>query len=217
MQAVAAKFPEHSFPALTIFPIGVSMEPNNLPVHANTIAGILAGKLKESKSNALQVPPIVLDPGVNPLEEKERFLNMAHVRETLKQIKAIDVAVVGISTIKGGDSFRQLCEYLIAAGILPADALTQLENEMVGEILHQPFRADGSFGPRDNPIVQKLYEHMVIVLDLTDLRKMVDSGKDVILAATGEEKTDAIAAALKGKLANWLYTDEKVASKLVYE
>lgn len=205
--------PKSSFEGLTIFPLGISIEPKDVRVHANTVVGLLSSKLEKATSYALQVPPIILNPNVDPIQEKKRLLAMAYIDEVYEEIKDTDIAVLGISDFKSGVAIQRICNYFLKEGILSEEDVRWLNENAKGEILYQPFLADGTF--EDSPILSTFTERTISGLTLKDLRQMVKAKKQIILVATGSEKKAAIAGALEGGFANLLYTDEEIARALL--
>lgn len=115
-------------------------------------------------------------------------------QETFQRIAANDVALLSI-----GDLSQRslLIRYGLPRDLSPDDLAA---HGAVGDVMGQFFDAEGR--PLDHPVNQR-----AIALPLADLRRI----PTVILASGGANKTKAIAAVLKARLASVIVCDEDTA------
>lgn len=135
-------------------------------------------------------------------EAAQLFQKEGYVRDIMLAASLADVAVVGI-----GSTTQKNASTLLKAGYLQsADQLNQFHQQgAVGDILGYFFKEDGSLHS-EMPIHQEL-----ISVSLENLQRI----PTVIGVAGGEDKVEAILAALKGKYINSLVTEEKTARTIL--
>ncbi|MGX3021596.1 transcriptional regulator LsrR [Ursidibacter sp. B-7004-1] len=139
-------------------------------------------------------------------EAAQLFQKESYVRDIMLAASMADVAIVGI----GSTNQKQHSTLLKAGYLINEEQLDSFKQAgAVGDILGYFFKEDGSL-QEDMSIHQEL-----ISVSLDNLKRI----PSVIGVAGGENKVDAILAALKGKYINSLVTEEKTArcilSKLV--
>ena len=130
------------------------------------------------------------------------FQKEGYVRDIMLAASMADVAVVGI-----GSTTQKNSSTLLKSGYLMNEEQLEQFQQLgaVGDILGYFFKADGTLHA-EMPIHQEL-----ISVSLENLRRI----PNVIGVAGGEDKVDAILAALKGKYINSLVTEEKTARTIL--
>jgi DNA-binding transcriptional regulator LsrR (DeoR family) len=156
--------------------------------------------LTRRMAQSFEAKPIILSaPGiVNSVEVRNALINDPAVSRTLAMAAAANVAVVGLGV------FSQ------DSAVLQNEVFTQNEIDRliakgaVGDICLQFFNKHGD--RIDDPI-----NNRIIGLELQQIKRI----SRVIGVAGGEEKLEAIRAALIGKLINVLVTDDRTAENLL--
>ena len=140
-------------------------------------------------------------PGIVPSKlVRDALLTDAQISDTLALAARASVALVGIGVAAAPDSVvRQ------AGTILTDEEIKELQARgAVGDIALRFFDAQGR-------AIQHEINDRVVGLDLDQIRRI----PRVIAVAGGAEKTEAVRAALRGKLVNVLVTDEPTAKRLL--
>lgn len=135
-------------------------------------------------------------------EAAQLFQKESYVRDIMLAASMADVAVVGI-----GSTTQKTASTLVKAGyLLNTEQLDQFRQlGAVGDILGYFFQQDGTL-KSEMPIHQEL-----ISVSLDNLKRI----PKVVGVAGGEDKIDAILAALHGKYINSLVTEEKTARTIL--
>jgi DNA-binding transcriptional regulator LsrR (DeoR family) len=160
----------------------------------NNLAFELAQRLR-AKPFQLHAPAFA-----DNLEEKEIISAVRQVEEILKMARGAQVAIMGVGSIKSGES-----SYFQFTSI-DAQELQQIIDQEggVGEILARVIDEQG------RPCAQQLSER-VVGIDLDDLRRIPLT----IGLAAMEEKALPIAAALRGGYLSAIVTDEVTAKRVL--
>ncbi|NBI13961.1 transcriptional regulator LsrR [[Haemophilus] felis] len=135
-------------------------------------------------------------------EAAQLFQKESYVRDTMLAASMADVAIVGI-----GSTTQKNASTLVKSGyLLNTTQLDQFRKlGAVGDILGYFFKQDGTL-QTEMAIHQEL-----ISVSLDNLKRI----PTVIGVAGGEDKVDAILAALQGKYINSLVTEEKTARTIL--
>lgn len=140
----------------------------------------------------LNTPAILPD-----LRTRNQFLSLESVRSVKEQLGRVDLALVGIGTLKNS--------VFVERGALGPDDLQLLESRgAVGEICGRFFTADGE--ECDTP-----FRDRVVSIDLEDLRR----ARQVVAVVAGSDRCEAIRAAVRGGLIKALVIDETGAEALL--
>jgi DNA-binding transcriptional regulator LsrR (DeoR family) len=127
------------------------------------------------------------------------LMGEASIHATFERFSSLDVAFVGIGSIREADASR-----LVYGGALGGDDLQRLrERGAVGDVLAYLFDESGN-------VVESGLEDRILAIGLDDLRRIPRR----IGVAAGVEKAAAIAGALRGGFVNTLVTDSSVARVL---
>lgn len=163
-------------------------------LHSNHIAESMA-KSFGGRGIQFHAPAVV-----SRKETKTILLEEDSVKSVFKKIENLNVAVVGIGTIRSGST-------IIKAGYYSMQTLQNMkEGGAVGDICMRFFGDDGE------PLKNTVNEN-VIGINLSKLRTVPYS----IGVAAGVYKKEAIKAALTGRLINVLITDEECAAAIYRE
>ena len=141
---------------------------------------------------ALNTPAILEDAQVC-----RRLSEVEQVRKILDRLKAATVALVGIGNLQNS-VFRE------RNALTSSDVSKLSKAGAVGEIVGRFYDADGC--ECDTP-----YKNRVIGIDLESLRKM----KSVIGVVAGSDRTEALLAAIRGKIVKSLVLDDAAAMSLL--
>jgi DNA-binding transcriptional regulator LsrR (DeoR family) len=157
----------------------------------------LARRFAEILQSRLRIIP---SPGVVANSQVREALFQDHqVADTLKIAGACDVAFVGIGT------FNDRSVLLQAQTILKNEEVERLKAKgAVGDVALRFFDSAG------RPVEDEINSR-IVGLDLSTISRI----PRVVGIAGGPEKTEAVKAALTGKLINVLVTDQKTAEKLM--
>ena len=129
---------------------------------------------------------------------RDALVKDSQIADTIKLAGQADVALVGVGIFKPPST-------LSGADALSEEEIADLEAKgAVGDIALQFFNKDGK---KVNAKVNK----RIVGADLDDIRKI----PRVIGVVAGQEKLDAIQAALMGKLIDVLLTDQNTAARLL--
>ncbi|BBH20001.1 deoxyribonucleoside regulator [Paenibacillus baekrokdamisoli] len=137
--------------------------------------------------------PVIFDSvAVKEMVEEDR-----HIRSIIELGKQANVAVFTVGTVKED-------ALLFRLGYFSKDEQDILRHSGVGDICSRFFDAEGK-------ICSEAINNRTVGIDLPDLSKK----EKAILVAGGQRKIEAIEAALKGKYANILVTDQFTAQALL--
>lgn len=141
---------------------------------------------------ALNTPAILEDAQVC-----RRLSEVEQVRKILDRLKAATVALVGIGNLQNS-VFRE------RNALTSSDVSKLAKAGAVGEIVGRFYDAEGR--ECDTP-----YKNRVIGIDLESLRKI----KSVIGVVAGSDRTEALRAAIRGKILKSLVLDDAAAMSLL--
>ncbi len=130
-------------------------------------------------------------------EVKEMVDQDRHIKRVLELGKHANIAIFSVGTVRHNALFFRL-------GYAAADEKERLQKTAIGDICSRFFDADGN-------ICDKELDDRTVGINLKDLREKESS----ILIAGGEAKVRTIDAALKGRYANVLITDQFTAKSLL--
>lgn len=176
---------------LTISPLvgGIGNEMNMY--HSNVICDIMANNLG-GNSLGLYAPVFVSNKEVKDVIFKDKSIN-----KVIETSRNADIAIVSIGNI--------LSSVMREIGTLSEEDVSKLlELGAIGDV-------NTFFIDRDGRVVESHLSERTIALTIDELKKI----PKIIAVAGGLEKTEAIHAALKGKLMDVLITDEEVAKGIL--
>ncbi len=189
---VANEMPRANLAPLTIVPLVGGMGDERMDIHANHIVEQISGRLG-ADYKLLHAPVVVDSP-----EAKALFLQQTSIADVFQLGAKADIAVVGI----GGSP-----EHSTMVRMFMGDNYANefRDSDVIGDICYNFIDADGKTAS------SVLWNECVIALSLDTLKKI----PVVIGVAHGQEKLQAIHAALVGKLVNVLITDHSTAKNLL--
>ncbi|RQD74816.1 MAG: sugar-binding transcriptional regulator [Halanaerobium sp. MSAO_Bac5] len=158
-------------------------------IHSNVIIENVLDKY-DGEGHFLYAPAIV-----DNKELKENLINNQETRELLDRAKNVDIAFVGIGSIKE----------LAARLNFEAEEKKELKKyNAVGDVCSRFYDAEGKLCPTE-------INERIIGIELEELRKI----ETVVGVAGGEGKVNSINAALKGGFLDVLVTDKITAEKVL--
>lgn len=176
---------------LTISPLvgGIGNEMNMY--HSNVICDIMANNLG-GNSLGLYAPVFVSSKEVKDVIFKDKSIN-----KVIETSRKAHIAIVSIGNI--------LSSVMREIGTLSEEDVSKLlELEAIGDI-------NTIFIDKNGKVVESHLSERTIALTIEELKRI----PKIIAVAGGVEKTEAIHAALKGKLMDVLVTDEEVAKEIL--
>jgi len=189
---------------LHLYPLAAG---GSLPLSANALAAMMAGAAGPgARASGLWVPP--LRPG-NGKRDLREFLNRPQVRAVYRAAQDVDLALLGVGAVSGAEGVRGMREYLGA----PESAASRMARTPARAFLLQQF-IDGQ--GRDYPCA---LGELNLAVPLKAIRRLAarSPARRVVLAAAGEAKSRAVAAAVRGRLASDLVVDTAIAEALLKE
>ncbi|MCM3700915.1 sugar-binding transcriptional regulator [Paenibacillus macerans] len=163
--------------------------------HVNTFAAETVNLFAEAFHTApryLPLPVIFDNIAVKEMVEKDR-----HIRRIMELGRQANIAVFTVGTVKED-------ALLFRLGYFSKEEQEMLRRTGAGDICSRFFDAEGR-------ICSEEIDNRTVGMNLSDLRNKEKS----ILVAGGQRKIDAIRAALTGKYANILVTDQYTAQALL--
>lgn len=163
--------------------------------HVNTYAAEIVNLFAEAYHTAaryLPLPVIFDSIAVKEMVEKDR-----HIQRIIELGRQANIAVFTVGTVKDD-------ALLFRLGYFNKEEQERLQRTGAGDICSRFFDAQG------NICIDEI-NNRTVGIDLSDLRKKEKS----ILVAGGQRKIEAIQAALTGKYANILVTDQYTAQALL--
>jgi DNA-binding transcriptional regulator LsrR (DeoR family) len=205
--ALTSALPNGMFDWLRIFPLSAG---GPIQITANSVVAAIAAKCSDqdkTEAYGLYVPPLTLRSIDDSAKEKQFYLSRNEIRAVYEAAHNVNVAFLGIGSLKTEAGRRRTAEYLFADDTLITDAM---EQGAVGNILQQFFDADGN-------IVDCQLSHRNLAVPLEYLRQIAAEfpARRVIALASGKDKCEAVLAAIKGRFVNVLITDATVAEFLL--
>ena len=164
-----------------------------IDTHSYEIVNIMAEALR-AKKFLLMAPGIAAD-----AEAREMFLKEPGVFEVLNKAGNADMAFLGVGTVTPETLIMRKKD-----GISPAEREMLRGRGAVGDVLLRYYDGVGRLVPSE-------IDRRVVGLTLEDSASI----PTVVAVAGGPGKTEAIAGALAGKLANVLITDHLTAKELL--
>ena len=164
-----------------------------IDTHSYEIVNIMAEALR-AKKFLLMAPGIAAD-----AEAREMFLKEPGVFEVLNKAGNADMAFLGVGTVTPETLIMRKKD-----GISPAEREMLRGRGAVGDVLLRYYDGVGRLVPSE-------IDRRVVGLTLEDIASI----PTVVAVAGGPGKTEAIAGALAGKLANVLITDHLTAKELL--
>lgn len=155
---------------------------------AKTLAGRLHGTY-----HTIPAPIVVKD-----VQLHELLTHEPSIAEVLAMLPSLDTALIGIHEIK---PYNRALER--AGFVSPEDSHEMIMHGSIGHLCGYQYDADGRFPDLD-------LNKRIVGISLEDLRKI----PQVIAVACGQDKLDAISAALKTGVITTLVTDELTAVRL---
>lgn len=193
LHEVAKRTKSTSKQNLIITPLigGVGNEMNYL--HSNVIADTMSEKLNGS-SLCLYAPVFV-----SSKEVRDVIFQDISIQKVFDTSEKADIAIVGIGNIKNSTMMDE-------GSLSIEDKEELLAHGAVGDISNWFFDKNGQY------IEAQITEKTIAIN-----RKKLSKIPYIIVVAGSEKKTEAIHAALKGRLMNVLVTDEGVARNIIKE
>lgn len=183
--------PQEDRPGATVIQAMGSLDSNVTPVDAMEIGRMIARRWKGAFTT-LNTPAFVPDKKM-----RDSFLALGQIREVWRRLKEADVAIVGIGTLANS--------IFVERGVLSKADIGKLRQlGAVGEICGRFFDSDG----RE---CQSPWRDRVVSIELEQLRHI----PQVIGVVSGEDRTDAIAAAIRGGILKSLVIDDQGAAALL--
>jgi len=195
------------FSGLKIYPLSVTPMVKVAGLSSNVLVEQMVSKYPDAE--AFNLPAV---PAESKEEYEREYLRVEEVRKIYQESQDVDIALVGVGSIDlETPGFAQLA-YLYR-GIMPEELK---KKGVVAEINMAPIHKSGEPLLEVGESELKELAKRVIGVPLSRLREMAKmEEKWVIAIAGGEEKIQAIKAALEGKYFNVLITDSFVARELV--
>jgi len=195
------------FSKLKIYPLSITPMVKVAGLSSNVLVEQMVSKYPDAE--AFNLPSV---PASSREEYEKEYLKIPEVKKIYEESQNVDIFLVGIGSIElETPGFAQLA--YLNKGITPEELK---KKGVVAEINMAPLYENGE------PLLEvgedelKELAKRVIGITLSQLREMAKrDDKWVIAVAGGEEKIQAIKAALKGKYFNVLITDSFVARELV--
>jgi DNA-binding transcriptional regulator LsrR (DeoR family) len=159
------------------------------------LARILALKLNGTYTT-IQAPG-----GASSVEARDLFLREPGIASAIEKARTVDVAILSVSPDDPKNSS------LVRAGYITAE-----ESEEIGKRGSVGHHCSGHFDIK-GAVVHSSLNDRIVGITVEDLRRI----PDVILAACGAVKADAILGALRSGLFHYLATDEAAALKILAE
>lgn len=198
---------ERRFRDLELYPLSGESTLQLVDLFPNTLVGMMAAKYRPHVK-AYALPVQILGSLAAVQRERRRFLRKGEVRRIFDAANNVDVALVGIGMIAEATAgFCSLAEFY-GVRVRRLRALG-----VVGEINYHPFDKDGGLIDRKElrPLTGR-----VLAVSPSRLRELSSEyGKLVIAVAGGPDKREAIRAAMRGRFANVLVSDEDTATALL--
>jgi len=191
MRELVQMLPEDSDRRLTVVQAMGSIDASVGPVDAVELARAIAKRFGGTFFT-LNTPAFVPDK-----KTRDAFQSLEQVKSVFQQLRDAGVALVGIGTLENS--------VFVERGVLSKADLAKLKQRgAIGEICGRFFDQDGR--ECDLP-----WKDRVISISLEQLRKI----PQVIGVVAGNDRTEAIAAAIRGKLIKSLVIDSAGAASLL--
>lgn len=188
----ANEFPYFNHKDLTIVPLIGGMGADEIDLHSNQICYDLKKKM-QCNCKYLYAPALVEDKAM-----KQDLCNNKYINEVLNEGKTVDMAIVGISSPYGQNTMKDI-------GYITDKDVEELRYyDVVGDSNSHFYTADGT--EANCP----LNEH-VIGLSLAELKKI----PTVVAIVGGNNKEQALQAALKAELLNIIIITDKMAEYIL--
>lgn len=152
----------------------------------------LFAKSFDTVARYLPLPVIFDKKEVKKVVEEDR-----HIQGIIEMGRQANIAVFTVGTVKSNTT-------LFSLGYFTQEEIAELQKYAVGDICSRFFNANGE-------ICMPKLDERTVGIELEELRKKEKS----ILVAGGKDKVQAIYAALKGKYANMIITDQYTAKSLL--
>ncbi|MFC7678443.1 sugar-binding transcriptional regulator [Paenibacillus sp. GCM10028914] len=191
MHAVALQLQSKSVKGVEVVQLKGGVSHSHVNTYAAEIVNLFADAY-QTIARYLPLPVIFDSVVVKEMVEKDR-----HIQRIIQLGKQANIAVFTVGTVKE-DSL------LFRLGYLSSDEQKLLQQQGAGDICSRFFDAQGNICSED-------INNRTIGIDLEDLKHKDKS----ILVAGGQRKIDAIKAALIGRYANVLVTDQFTAQALL--
>jgi deoxyribonucleoside regulator len=191
MREVAQWLPEEKEHRLTIVQAMGNIDSNLVPADASELGRMIAHR-RGGSLVTLNTPAFVPDK-----KTRDAFLALEQIRSVAQQLNKADVALIGVGTLDNS--------VFVERGVLSAENLEKLKRDgAVGEICGRFFDKNGR--ECDSP-----WRDRIISIELEQLRKI----PQVIGVVAGNDRSLAIAAAVRGGLLKSLVIDEGGAAALL--
>jgi deoxyribonucleoside regulator len=187
---------------IDVYPLAISPVVEAIAVDTNSLVGAFAYRHYEYnvRGYCLQYA------SPEDWKEAKNAQKFALTRRILTKAKSVDIAFMGLGTIK-----RRLVPIywlgdLLESGGLSPEAIR--ERGAVGDILYHMVDQNGRVIPSE-------LNNLICSIELTDLQEMVQWGVPVVVIAFGQHKAEIARAAIKGKYANVFIIDDELARAML--
>lgn len=180
------------FNDVTITPLMGGVELKNEALHSNQLCFRLASKYN-CDVNFFYAPV-----KAESIEQKNMLMESKLVQNALYNAKSVDIGIFGIGNPANKSTYQRL-NYLSET-----DLIDFSKKDVIGDICT-------SFYNRKAEIVKNELSNHLIGLNLEDIKKI----PEVIILATGTEKTVSVMTLLENNYINTLITDFELAKNLI--
>lgn len=192
LRGLVDHFPYTNHQGATVLPLIGGLSDDYFEIQSNQLSYDLARKMR-GKAKYLYSPALVS----NELIREELSSNNA-IQSILEEGKTVDLALIGISSLDQESNMRKI-------GFLSEEDATDLKgHNAVGVINSRFFNQEGKE-------VDSEINKNVIGLNLEDLRKI----PAIMTVVYGDQKVEAIRAALESDLLNIIVTTDTIAEGLL--
>ncbi|MBZ6527651.1 sugar-binding transcriptional regulator [Aerococcaceae bacterium DSM 111021] len=192
LRGLVDHFPYTNHQGVTVLPLIGGLSDDYFEIQSNQLSYDLARKMR-GKAKYLYSPALVS----NELIREELSSNNA-IQSILEEGKTVDLALIGISSLDQESNMRKI-------GFLSEEDATDLKgHNAVGVINSRFFNQEGKE-------VDSEINKNVIGLNLEDLRKI----PAIMTVVYGDQKVEAIRAALESDLLNIIVTTDTIAEGLL--
>ncbi|TLQ40809.1 sugar-binding transcriptional regulator [Ruoffia tabacinasalis] len=194
LRGLVDSFPYTNHQEATILPLIGGLSDDYFDIQSNQLSYDLARKMR-AKAKYLYSPALVSNPLI-----REELSNNNAIQSILEAGKEVDLALIGISSLDQESNMRRL-------GFLSEEDATELKgHNAVGVINSRFFNQEGKE-------VDSEINKNVIGLNLEELRKI----PAIMTVVYGDQKVEAIRAALESELLNIIVTTDTITEGLLGE
>src|SRR5699024_3756121 len=185
-------FPFSNHHDATVLPLIGGLSDDYFEIQSNQLSYDLARKMR-AKAKYLYSPALVSNQLI-----REELSNNKAIQSILEAGKKVDLALIGISSLDQESNMRRL-------GFLSDDDVIDLKKHQAVGVINSRF-----FDQYGKEVASDINQN-VIGLNLEDLREI----PDIMTVVYGNQKVEAIRAALESDLLNILVTTDTIAEGLL--